>query len=174
MSSQTAAVVRFLLEPVQYRPGKQRDKETSKRMRSHIAENLRLKKRQLLLNPQRPKPVREHTSLDGNFCACACSVVQTPTTLVETVKTKSRAMEKQHAIADSYKICQRCHKVQFTELSWPGQLKAARARIPVVSSFLEAEFDPFDSLPELSSYKHSTVTQRSLNELKAHSKLAPS
>jgi hypothetical protein len=93
---------------------------------------------------------------------------------VEKVKgyTTSRALQKQLAIADSYKICHHCRRMQFTELSWPGKVRVMKVCFPSVLPFLEAEFDPFHSLPELSVLGQSRTAHRALNELKAHCTLA--
>lgn len=165
-----ALVVQFLPDPVQYKHNQPRDRETAKRIRSHIAGNLRRKKLQVLLNPTGvPLPSEtEEAQVNGTTKFCTCVILQNASPSKEDAKSK--VLQKQRAIADSYKICQRCHKVQFLELSWLGQLKAARQRIPSVTPFLESEFDPFESLPELAYYKQTPQSKRMLNEIKAHCK----
>ena len=54
-----------------------------------------------------------------------------------------------------------------------GSWRPPDRRAPLVTSFLEAEFDPFQSLPELSYYKQSAGTNRMLNKIKAHSMSIP-
>lgn len=163
-----ALVIQFLPDPVQYKPNQPRDQETAKRIRSHIAGNLRRKKLQVLHNPAVVPSTnilpQIQPSVASNFCTCVLLQIASSS----KGDAKSKALQKQRAIADSYKICQRCHKVQFLELSWLGQLKAARQRIPNVTPFLESEFDPFESLPELSHYKQSPQAKRLMNEFKAH------
>jgi hypothetical protein len=156
--------LRFLDEPIQYQPGEQHNKETSKRIRTHIAQHRRLKKKQLLLNQPRKQ---ETDPLSGSFCLCS---VDPPQSVSELEDTTSRAVQKQRAIADSYKICPRCRKLQFNLLSWSEKLNAVKGRVPSIYRWLEAEFDPFQSLPEFSLYKQSANTRRSMNEIKTHCK----
>jgi hypothetical protein len=159
----------FLPDPVQYQPGKGRDKETTKRMRAHVAEHLRKKRLQISVNPPKPKITpQEETARDRTFCCC---IIFPKSPSNENASTKgTRKSKKQEAIADSYKICPRCLKPQFTELSRSGQLEIAKQRLPSVTPFLEVDFDPFQGLPELSSFKHSETTTRDMNEFKARGK----
>ena len=76
----------------------------------------------------------------------------------------SRQEWKKQLIADSYKICQHRQGLRFLDLSRVGQLAALRRIAPQVIPFVETEFDPFHTEPELlraSDY-------RELNEIKAH------
>jgi hypothetical protein len=162
----TTTCVILYSEPIQYHPGRSRDQETSKLIRSHLEENTCHRK--LQPQPLNPRKKTEGSFLDGLFCIC--SVTRPPAAPVEEVKSypSSRAIQKQLAIADNYKICQHCHRMQFTELPWPGQVRIVKARFPSVLPFLEAEFDLFHSLPELSILGQSRAAHRALNELKAH------
>lgn len=177
MAAKGQIVVHILSDPIQYKPNQPRDKETAKRIRTHIAGNLKRKKLQVLLNPipfptvtsiveSRLLSPEAPIQIASNFCTCI--VLKTITSSKEDAKSK--ALQKQRAIADSYKLCQRCHKTRFLDLSWLGQLKTARQRVPSVTPFLESEFDPFESLPELSHYKQTPQAKRLMNEFKAHRK----
>lgn len=170
MPTNPPARIRLLSEPIQYRPGQPRDRETSRLIRSHVVGHARREKREHLLNSL-PQRRLEKGSVGGQFCSCLITH-QPPTSTTSASKDlrgSSRALQKQQAIADGWKICPRCRRCQFTELSWTGQLKIAKACLPTVTPFLEAEFDPFQSLPELTNLKRSESTRRALNELKAHS-----
>lgn len=166
MTSTITTTIRILSEPIQYRPGQPRDRETSKLIRSHVVEHTRRRKRHLLLN----QPKACEGSPQGTFCSCSISKPANDHVDASAADAISRALQKQCTIADTYKICQRCRRLQFRELSWFGKMKIAKARVPSIFPFLEAEFDPFQSLPELSSTKLSSQNRHLMNEIKAHCK----
>lgn len=96
-----------------------------------------------------------------------------PTTEVAIPRKRSSAVqEKKQRIADSYKICVYCKKLQFVELSRASQTAVLRMMSPHVVAFCQSDFDPFGVLPEYPGHMRPQET-RELDEVKFFSESLP-
>ncbi len=98
------------------------------------------------------------------LCTCRFEITES---LETTPEPMSRKEWKKQLHADSYKICLECRGLQFLALSRAGQLAVLRKIAPQVVPFVETEFDPFHTEPEL-PIKLRASDYRELNEIKAH------
>ncbi|KAG4442703.1 hypothetical protein IFR05_001810 [Cadophora sp. M221] len=136
-------------------------------IRSHAAvqHNLRRKEQ------QRQKALQSLPTLNS-LCTCDFNPRFLPwaeawTSVPDTSRAQkiSRVEEKRQRLADSYKICVRCKKLQFNELSQPSQVAVMRMLSPHIAAFCQAEFDPFGILPEAQWHLNSGE-RNELNEVK--------
>lgn len=128
MASSATTILQILSEPIEYRPGQPRDRETSRLIRSHVVEHTRRRKHRLLLN----QPKGCEGSPQGTFCSCSVCKPSIDHVEAPAADPSSGALQKQCIIADTYKICQRCRRLQFMELSWLGKMKIVKARVPSI------------------------------------------
>jgi len=141
----------------------------TKAIRSHATKESRRIKRQQRQLALWSKPLTTKSSfLEDNVCRCLFA--QAPPLLgsSETAKPKSHSAIKKQQVADRYKICFGCHRIQFIALSQPGQLMVANT-YPEITALLQLKLDPFNSLPGLPS-SLSLVDSRAFNEITTHRK----
>ncbi|CZR56795.1 uncharacterized protein PAC_06684 [Phialocephala subalpina] len=140
------------------------DDVSRKRIRSHamsvVRQQQRDRKRVLLEQRQQLNALNPTRGI----CTCRFEIPESSET---EAKLMSRHEWKKQLHADSYKTCLQCRGLRFLELSRAGQLEVLRRIAPQVVPFVESEFDPFHTNPEL-PIKLGASDYRELNEIKAH------
>ncbi|KAH6699053.1 hypothetical protein BKA61DRAFT_621914 [Leptodontidium sp. MPI-SDFR-AT-0119] len=135
----------------QFIPVEDKGSAAQKRLiRSHAAAQHNLRRKE----QQRQKALQSLPTLNS-LCTCDFSPSSLPwagswTSVQDSPRAQkiSRVEEKRQRLADSYKICVRCKKLQFNELSRASQVAVMRMMSPHIAAFCQAEFDPFGILPE--------------------------
>lgn len=153
---------------IQFVPQGSLSRDTKKTIRSHVMLDTRRKQRQrkqLLLQPRPTQVINRR--FEDTLCRCDILYPGSYTESMIVADARSRPFGKSQLLADSFKMCPKCRLVQFSKLSMLGQLRIANAE-PLVSTFLQLDWDPFNTLPTLTSTVSST-DNRDMNELKSHS-----
>jgi hypothetical protein len=128
---------------------------TKKAIRSHVMVEAKRKQRQQKILSLGAKVSRvPPTTFEESLCKCSATP---PVTLASgsqspdstgSDQSQSRSVVRKQDVADSYKVCPQCHRVQFDQLSQQGQLKIIRWHTGI-PGFLGSGCDPFLSTPKL-------------------------
>jgi hypothetical protein len=162
----TPLVIRF----VSGNPNESLDAATQSMVRSHAMTEFRKRQReQKKVEVEKRRKEQTQKALTGSLCTCISALKEAQDLPAPTVH-RDKAQRITEYLSDSFKLCPKCGKSQFFELSPNGQHEFLKRQFPSITGFVAADFDPFGSMaiPELPGGTLSIRDTQELNRIKAH------